>query len=172
MLFRSEGDVEVQHKQRTELAISNDGINWKYLKPGIPFLDNGTDPQSDDYGCINIGKPVLNTRFSTNPLDTYYFYAASNIRHVKGRNPGISLAVGKYGKMAGLKAENTPKNFYSMEAATYPISVDDMPKFSMYNAFREGSSFFPYILADVTDDPRGKSLTELNSYAADRKSVV
>lgn len=53
-----------------------------------------------------------------------------------------------------------------MEAATYPISVDDMPKFSMYNAFREGSSFFPYILADVTDDPRGKSLTELNSYAA------
>lgn len=69
------------------------------------------------------------------------FYAASNIRHVKGRNPGISLAIGKYGKMAGLKAENTPKNFYSMEAATYPISVDDMPKFSMYNAFREGSSF-------------------------------
>lgn len=53
-----------------------------------------------------------------------------------------------------------------MEAATYPISVNDMPKFSMYNAFREGSSFFPYILADVTDDPRGKSLTELNSYAA------
>lgn len=140
-MFGTEGDVEVQHKQRTELAISNDGINWKYLKPGIPFLDNGTDPQSDDYGCINIGKPVLNTRFSTNPLDTYYFYAASNIRHVKGRNPGISLAIGKYGKMAGLKAENTPKNFYSMEAATYPISVDDMPKFSMYNAFREGSSF-------------------------------
>lgn len=35
----TEGDVEVQHKQRTELAISNDGINWKYLKPGIPFLD-------------------------------------------------------------------------------------------------------------------------------------
>lgn len=165
-MFGTEGDVEVQHKQRTELAISNDGINWKYLKPGIPFLDNGTDPQSDDYGCINIGKPVLNTRFSTNPLDTYYFYAASNIRHVKGRNPGISLAIGKYGKMAGLKAENTPKNFYSMEAATYPISVDDMPKFSMYNAFREGSSFFPYILADVTDDPRGKSLTELNCYAA------
>lgn len=110
-MFGTEGDVEVQHKQRTELAISNDGINWKYLKPGIPFLDNGTDPQSDDYGCINIGKPVLNTRFSTNPLDTYYFYAASNIRHVKGRNPGISLAIGKYGKMAGLKAENTPKNF-------------------------------------------------------------
>ena len=39
-MFGTEGDVEVQHKQRTELAISNDGINWKYLKPGIPFLDN------------------------------------------------------------------------------------------------------------------------------------
>lgn len=165
-MFGTEGDEQVQHKQRTELAISNDGINWRYLKPGIPFLDNGTDPQSDDYGCINIGKPVLNTRFSSNPLDVYYFYAASNIRHVAGRNPGISLAIGKYGKMAGLKVENTSKNFYSMIPATNGISVDDMPKFSMYNAFREGSSFFPYILADVTDDPRGKTLTQLNSYAA------
>lgn len=164
-MFGTEGDEQVQHKQRTELAISNDGFNWKYLKPGIPFLDNGTDPQSDDYGCINIAKPVLNTRFSSNPMEIYYFYAASNKRHVLGRNPGISLAIGKYGKMAGLKAESTERTFYSMEPTTYPITVNDMPKFSMYEAFKEGSSFFPYILADVTDDPRGKPIRQLSSYA-------
>lgn len=165
-MFGTEGDEQVQHKQRTELAISNDGVNWRYLKPGTPFLDNGTDPQSDDYGCINIAKPILNTRFSSNPIDVYYFYAASNMRHVAGRNPGISLALGKYGKMAGLKADQTPKKFYSMEPTNHAITVDDMPKFSFYNAFREGGDFFPYILADVTDDPRGKTLNQLNSYAA------
>lgn len=164
-MFGTEGDTQVQHKQRTELAISNDGINWRYLKPGVPFLDNGTDPQSDDYGCINIAKPVLNTRFSPNPLDVYYFYAASNIRHVAGRNPGISLAIGKYGKVAGLKAESDEKVFYSMEPTSSPISIDNMPKFSMHNAFREGGDFFPYILSDVTDDPRGKTLAQLESYA-------
>ena len=41
-----------------------------------------------------------------------------------------------------------------------------MLKLSMYNAFREGSSFFPYIFADVTDDSRGKSMSQLNSYVA------
>lgn len=165
-MFGTEGDAQVQHKQRTELAISNDGINWRYLKPGVPFLDNGTDPQSDDYGCINIAKPILNSRFSPNPLDVYYFYAASNMRHVPGRNPGISLAIGKYGKVAGLKAESVAKSFYSMDPTSSPISVDNMPKFSMHDAFREGSRFFPYILADVTDDPRGKTLAQLGSYAA------
>lgn len=165
-MFGTEGDEQVQHKQRTELAISNDGVNWRYLKPGTPFLDNGTDPQSDDYGCINIAKPILNTRFSSNPLDVYYFYAASNVRHIAGRNPGISLALGKYGKMAGLKADQTPKKYYSMEPTNHAITVDNMPKFSFYNAFKEGGDFFPYILADVTDDPRGKMLTQLNSYVA------
>ena len=101
-MFGTEGDQQVQHKQRTELAISNDGIHWRYVKAGVPYLDNGTDPQSDDYGCINIAKPVLNTRFSSNPMDAYYFYAASNQRHIEGRNPGISLAIGKKGKIAGL----------------------------------------------------------------------
>lgn len=166
-MFGTDGDAEVQHKQRTELAISNDGINWRYLKPGVPFLDNGTDPLSDDYGCINIGKPVLNTRLSENPLDVFYFYAASNIRHVAGRNPGISLAMGKNGKMAGLKAEQTAKTFYSMEPKSYSyLSPSNLPKFSIYEAFKVGSSFYPYILADVTEDPRGKILTQLNSYAA------
>lgn len=165
-MFGTEGDEEVQHKQRTELAISNDGVSWRYLKPGVPFLDNGTDPSSDDYGCINIAKPVLNTRFSTNPLDVYYFYAASNIRHIAGRNPGISLAVGKYAKMAGLKAGQSVKSFYSMEPVTNRVSTDDMPKFSMYDAFRVGARFYPSILADVTQDPRGKQISRLNSYAA------
>ena len=166
-MFGTEGDEAVQYKQRTELAISNDGLNWKYLKPGIPFLDNGTNPQSDDYGCINIGKPIGNTHFSSNPSDLYYFYAASNVRHVAGRNPGISLATGKYGKMAGLKVGNTEKQFFSMEPTSYPIvAVDNIVQLSLYDAFREGSSFCPYILADITDDPRGKMLTQLNSYVA------
>ena len=64
-MFGTEGDPDVAAKQRTELAISNDGFHWKYLKPGYPFLDNGTDPNSDDYGCINIAIPVNNTKYSS-----------------------------------------------------------------------------------------------------------
>lgn len=165
-MFGTEGDEEVQHKQRTELAISNDGKNWNYIKPGVAFLNNGTDPSSDDYGCINIAKPVINTRFSSDPMAAYYFYAASNIRHVTGRNPGISLATGNYGKIAGLQAENVEKRFRSMIPTDNSITITDMPTFSMHNAFRLGSSPFPYVLADVTDDPRGKSVTQLNSYVA------
>lgn len=165
-MFGTEGDQQVQHKQRTELAISNDGIHWRYVKAGVPYLDNGTDPQSDDYGCINIAKPVLNTRFSSNPMDAYYFYAASNQRHIEGRNPGISLAIGKKGKIAGLKAEQNQKIFYSMEPGSYhSVAAENMPQFSMYNAFRAEGHFFPYILADVTEDPRGKTIPQLNSYA-------
>lgn len=164
--FGTRADETVANRQRTELAISCDGIIWKYLKPGIPFLDNGTDPKSDDYGCINMAKPVINTKFSSSSrLDMYYFYAASRQLHVAKRNSGISLAIGKYGKMAGLRAEQIEKVFYSMEPTTYPITIDEMPKFSIYEAFRDGSSSFPYVLADVTEDPRGKSLSQLNSYA-------
>ena len=166
-MFGTEGNEEVQHKQRTELAISNNGKDWKYLKPGVPFLDNGTNPNSDDYGCINIAKPVIETNFSNDPMTALYFYAASNIRHISGRNPGISLATGNYGKIAGLKVENTPKSFYSMiPSDNSTVTVDDMPKFSMGNAFRLGSEPNPYILADVTEDPRGMTIGTLDSYAA------
>ena len=165
-MFGTEGDAEVQHKQRTELAISNDGKNWYYLKPGVPFLDNGTDPTSDDYGCINIAKPVVNTRFSADPMAAYYFYAASNIRHINGRNPGISLATGNYGKVAGLHADGMEKRFCSMIPSEGSVSVENMPTFSVANAFREGTNPLPQVLADVTVDPRGLSIDLLNSYVA------
>lgn len=161
-MFGTEGDEEVQHKQRTELAISNDGKIWQYLKPGTPFLDNGLDPNSDDYGCINIAKPIANTKYSTDSTNLYYFYAASNVRHVSGRNPGISLAIGKAGKLAGLKAGPSEKSYFSLISD----SVSFMPKLSMYDAFLAGGEFFPYILSDVTEDPRGKMLTEMDSYAS------
>ena len=159
------GVESVQHKQRTELAISNDGMTWKYLKPGVPFLNNGTDPTSDDYGCINIAKPVFNTKFSDDPTDLLYFYAASNLRHVSGRNPGVSVAYGKYGKMAGLQVGSTQKEFNSMILSA---NQKYMPHFSLKNAFWLGSEFFPYILADITSDPEGKTLTQLNSYVSVR----
>lgn len=166
-MFGSTDVPEVANLQRTELAISCNGVDWKYLKPGVPFLDNGTDPQSDDHGCINIGKPVMGLKFAQNPLDQYYFYAASRLPHVSGRNPGISLAIGKYGKIAGLKSGQTEKIFYSMTPADNPVvTVNDMPKFSISNAFRHGAIFYPSILGDITDDPRGKMLTQLTSYVS------
>lgn len=164
-MFGTEGDVEVQHRQRTELAYSSDGITWKYLKPGIPFLDNGTDPSSDDYGCINIAKPVFNTKFSANPNELFYFYAASNVRHIDGRNPGISLAKGKYGKIAGLTAGSVEKRFSSVDIPN-TVPVDSLTALSLYNCFYLGTKPFPGILADVTQDPRGYSLNQLNSYVA------
>lgn len=162
-MFGTEGDSQVQHKQRTELAISNDGFHWRYLKPGTPFLDNGTDPSSDDYGCINIAIPVNKTKLSQDPKDLFYFYAASNLRHISGRNPGISVAIGKSGKWAALTATNTQKNFLS---PTMPYRKDDMPSYSIYQALYLGNECFPRILADVTEDPRGKTLNQLGSFAA------
>ncbi len=167
--FGTRADETVANRQRTELAVSCDGITWKYLKPGVPFLDNGTDPQSDDHGCINMAKPVINTKFAptSSPLDMYYFYAASRQLHVSERNSGISLAIGKYGKMAGLYAGQTEKIFYSMNPVLNPdVEVNDMPKFSISNAFRHGTEFYPYILGDITDDPRGKTLSQMTSYVA------
>lgn len=167
--FGTRADEAVANRQRTELAISCDGVTWKYLKPGIPFLDNGTDPQSDDHGCINMAIPVINTKFApaSSPLDMYYFYAASRQLHVSQRNSGISLAIGKYGKMAGLSSLKGEKIFYSMNPVENPsIAVDDMPKFSVSNAFRHGVEFYPYILGDITDDPRGKTLPQMTSYVA------
>lgn len=166
-MYGSADITEVANKQRTELAISCNGTDWKYLKPGVPFLDNGSNPESDDHGCINIGRPVMGAKFAQNPFDQYYFYAASKLPHVTGRNPGISLAIGKYGKIAGLQAGGTEKVFYSMNPVANPIvAVNDMPKFSIANAFSYGAEFYPYILGDITEDPRGKTLTQIKSYVA------
>ncbi len=164
-MFGTEGDAEVQHRQRTELAYSNDGMRWKYLKPGVAFLDNGTNPESDDYGCINIAKPVFNTKFSSEPTDLFYFYSASNVRHVEGRNPGISLATGKYGKIAGLYAGSTEKCFKSIDIPN-TVPSESLPGLSLYNSFYLGNESFPGLLADITQDPRGYQLTQLDSYAA------
>lgn len=162
-MFGTEGDSQVEYKQRTELAISNDGFHWRYLKPGTPFIDNGTDPSSDDYGCINVAIPVNNTKLSQDSSDLLYFYASSNIRHITGRNPGVSLAIGKSGKWAALTADNAQKGFLSPAMA---YRKDDMPSYSLYQALYLGNECFPRILADVTEDPRGKTLNQLNSYAA------
>jgi len=81
--------------------------------------------------------------------------------HVEARNSGISLATSKYGKIAGLKATNE-KIFYSMNPVTNPkIKANDMPLFSISNAFAIDAEFYPYILGDITSDPRGKTLTQL-----------
>lgn len=166
-MYGSADIADVANKQRTELAISCNGVDWKYLKPGVPFLDNGSNPASDDHGCINVGRPVMGVKFAQNPLDQYYFYAASKLPHITGRNPGISLAVGKYGKIAGLHSGGTEKVFYSVNPVANPIvTVNDMPKFSISNAFSHGAEFYPYILGDITDDPRGKTLTQMKSYVA------
>lgn len=165
-MYGVEGYPDIEKKQRTELAISNNGKDWYYLKPGIPFLDNGTNPQADDFGCINIATPVYKTKLhgSLNPNDPFFYYASSRIRHEEGRNPGISLAVSRYGKLAGLKATSL-KKFYSMTPLSYPeITISDMPKFSMKNAFTIGAAFYPFILGDITDDPTNKPLTQINSY--------
>lgn len=169
-MYGVEGYPEIETKQRTELAVSNNGKDWYYLKPGTPFLDNGTDPQADDHGCINIATPVYNTKFHAgrNANDPYFFYASSRIGHVEARNSGISLATSKYGKIAGLKATNE-KIFYSMNPVTNPkIKANDMPLFSISNAFAIDAEFYPYILGDITSDPRGKTLTQLNSYVSVR----
>lgn len=161
-MFGSTAVSDVNSKQRAELAISNDGIHWQWLKPGVPFLDNGTDPQSDDYGCINMGKPVFAGKYSASPNDLLYYYVASNQRHVGGRIAGVSLATGKYGKWAGLEAGNTEKQFVS------PVLPEQqslmITRMSLYEALRHNAIYQPSILADVTDDPRGKRLSELNSY--------
>lgn len=164
-MFGTEGDPDVAAKQRTELAISNDGFHWKYLKPGYPFLDNGTDPNSDDYGCINIAIPVNNTKYSSDRSNLYYFYAASNKRHVSGRNPGVSLAFGKRGMWAGLKAESSVKRMstpISEEQATHKAT----PYFSLYNAFFLGTRCSPLVLSSVTEDPANKNINNMNSYVA------
>ncbi|WP_128081913.1 hypothetical protein [Bacteroides gallinarum] len=158
-------DPTVQHLQRTELAISTNGMDWMYIAPGVPFLDNGKEVQSDDHGCINIGKPICNTKFSR-PNEWHYFYAASQERHVTGRNPGISVAIGKAGKLAGLKGNGNIGIYYSANPKDNPdVSEKALPLYSIYNALRLNSSPYPLILADVTEDPRDKKITDLKSYA-------
>ena len=165
-MYGVEGYPDIEKKQSTELVISNNGKDWYYLKPGTPFLDNSTNPQADDFGCINIATPVYHTKFHTgrNSQDPFFFYASSKMRHEEGRNPGISLATSKYGKLAGLKA-TSEKTFYSLSPAASPeVTVTQMPKFSLKNAFAIDAEFFPFILGDITDDPRNKTLAQLNSY--------
>lgn len=170
--FGTRADESVANRQRTELAISNDGLHWRYLKPGSPFLDNGTDPQSDDHGCINVAKPILAEKFSSNPRDLLYFYAASRQLHVSERNSGISLAIGKYGKWAGLRADEEVQKFHSINPVdTEFVTEATLPKVSLYDLMRLGSSNAPYVLADVTEDPRGKKIADLNSYVLLRMSV-
>lgn len=164
-MFGSTADPDVASRQRTELAISNNGWDWRYLAPGVPFLDNGSNPESDDYGCINMGKPIFAGKYSTSSQDLLYYYVASRQRHVSGRIAGVSLATGKYGKWAGLTDGHIERVFRSPipPAAT---STEGMVKISMYEALRHGATYAPSILADVTEDPRGKSMSSLNSYVS------
>ena len=54
-----------------------------------------------------------------------------------------------------------------MNPVTNPkIKANDMPLFSIRNAFAIDAEFYPYILGDITSDPRGKTLTQLNSYVS------
>lgn len=166
-MYGTDGVASVEMKQRTELAYTVDGIHWKYLKPGVPFLDNGENPQSDDYGCINIAKPVMGTKFYSNPKKLLYFYAASNHRHVLTRQTGMSLATGTFGKMAGLVAGSSIKQFTSINPkASSLVEPADMVQFYVNKAFGIDKEFYPYILADITEDPRGKTISLLNSYVA------
>lgn len=165
--FGTRADAQVANRQRTELAFSNNGINWYYVKSGVPFIDNGTDPQSDDHGCINTAKPVLAGKYAENPNDLLYFYAASKQLHVSERNSGISLAVGKYGKWAGLNAGVTSQTFYSMiPTSENGITKRDLVRFSLYSALGVGARYTPQVLADVVQDPREKTLSQLDSYVA------
>lgn len=166
--FGSAGFPDTEYKQRTELALTNDGVHWRWLKPGVPFLDNGPDPSSPDFGCINIGKPVRYYAWDHTMKYLFYFYASSPQRHVAGRNSGVSLAVGTYGKIAGLHADAQEKQFFSTsEDLTKGLPVEQLPTYSLASAFSlDAESFYPRIMADVTEDPRGKQLPQLNSYAA------
>lgn len=165
-MYGTQTDEKVAHRQRTELAFSNDGVRWRYLKPGIPFLDNDDNPEGDDYGCINIAKPVMaGTYMPSMSSALVYFYAASNQRHVAGRNPGISVAFGKPGKWAGLQAGADVKNFHSINPDdTELVTPPAMPKISLYDAMLLGSKNYPFVLADITQDPRDTPFSELNSY--------
>ncbi len=162
-VFGTRADETVANRQRTELAITNNGTDWRYLKPGTPFLDNGTSTESDDHGCINMARPILAGRFSSSPNDLLYFYAASKQLHLPDRNSGLSLAIGKYGKWAGLTSGATEKQFVSpvLPSGTKYLTA----KISLYEALRHNAIYTPEILADVTEDPRGKRISELNSYA-------
>ncbi len=163
-VFGTRADETVANRQRTELAITNNGTDWRYIKPGTPFLDNGTSAESDDHGCINMGRPVLAGRFSQTPNDLLYFYAASPQLHLPDRNSGLSLAIGKYGKWAGLKANDTEKQFVS---PVLPIGEKRLtPQISLYEALRHNAAYAPEILADITEDPRGKRISDLKSYAS------
>ena len=163
-MYGTDYNPTVEMIQRTELAFSVDGKHWKYVKPGEPFLDNGTNPQSDDFGCINMGKPIMGTKFFNDPKKLLYFYASSNIRHIITRQTGISLATGDFGKLAGLKSKQV-KYFLSVNPKSNPIvNTTDMITMIPSKVFQLGKVHYPYVLADITQDPRGKKITDLNSY--------
>lgn len=168
-MYGTDGFSSVEMKQRTELAFTVDGEHWRYVKPGVPFLDNGTDPSSDDYGCINIAKPVWGTKFFSDNKKLLYFYASSNHRHVITRQTGISLATGYWGKLAGLYSTSEEKNIVSINPNLSDIvTSDDMVYFYVSKAFDLDKEFCPYILADISEDPRNKDIASLSSYVCVR----
>ena len=166
-MFGKLGYPDTEKKQRVELAVSDNGTKWHYLKPGVPFIDNGADPKSDDFGCINVATPIYDSKMHGDNGDMPFFlYASANARHVEGRNSGISLAMSKYGKIAGIVAGDEEKAFYSVTPETFPgLRATAMPQLSVGNAFALNSHFLPKILGDITDDPRESSISDLNSYA-------
>ena len=164
-MFGSTADADVSSRQRVELAVSNNGVDWRYLAPGVPFLDNGSAPESDDHGCINMGKPIFAGKYSTDANDLLYYYVASRQRHVGGRVAGVSLAKGKYGKWAGLSAGHTEGVFRSVVPPKVK-STSALVRMSLYEALRHGAVYAPSILADVTEDPRGKPMASLDSYVS------
>lgn len=166
-MFGKLGYPATEKKQRTELAVSDNGLTWRYLQPGVPFIDNGTDPKADDFGCINVAAPIYDSKMHGSKGNMPFFlYASANARHVEGRNSGISLAMSKYGKLAGLRAEGVEKTFYSVTPKTFPgLRATAVPLLSVRDAFAVNAHYWPHILGDVTDDPRGSSMAELNSYA-------
>lgn len=169
-MYGSDEFPETAMKQRTELAYSCNGEDWAYLCPGTPFLSNGASSTADDFGCINIATPVYNTKLHTgrNPLDPFFFYASSRIGHTEGRNPGISLAMSHYGKIAGLTSEAS-NVFYSPSPLTLPgLLVEDMPHLSIKNSFDINARYYPQIIGDITEDPSGKHMSEINSYVVVR----
>lgn len=151
--------------QWTELAISTDGKNWKYLKPGTPFIPNGDQQgktNADDQYTVNVALPVSGTQFhdANYPEEQYYFYVSSKEKHkASNRKGGISLAKGDYGKMAGLISSSGEKTFQSMNPmnpALYPTTpqLNDLPKISLVELVNMdfNSSIVPFgILSDVDD---------------------
>lgn len=137
-----------EDRQHTELAISNDGKNWKWLKPGTAFIDNGPSG-SDDYGTINIATPVFDpdSYFNNDPMLYYYYFGSPQKHDATNRQSGLLLAEGIYGKMAGLGSVEE-KTFYSPTGKENASYTDYMLTYNMAEAFGLNKRPYPEILAD------------------------